>query len=309
MIGIQDIGVYIPQHRNDNLAMANHYQVDAHFITNKIGIHTTARKSNEEFSSDLCVKAFQDLMSRHPALASQIDCISVCTQNGDYQLPHTSAIVHSKLDLSSECAAFDISLGCSGYVYALHIMKSFMNDNGMHCGLLFTSDPYSQIVDKDDKNTHLLFGDAATVTLLTHDPVYTLEKGVFASYGKGYQALIKRPEAPLYMNGREIYNFVLKQIPGLIEKCLNKNNLSQDQVDYYLFHQASKYVIEKLTEKLQYDQEKVPFAIEEFGNTVSSSIPILLKEYFLTKKANTLLLCGFGVGLSMAATVIRRIES
>jgi 3-oxoacyl-[acyl-carrier-protein] synthase-3 len=306
MIGITDVDIYIPPQYFDNLSEHERFQVDQDFISNKIGILKTARKSDREFASDLCVKAFQNLQARHQDIKEKIDCLVVCTQNGDFSIPHTSAIVHGKLDLNQHCAAFDISLGCSGYVYALHVMKSFMADNNLECGLLFTSDPYSPILDKDDKNTTLIFGDAATVTVLTNNPTYAIKKGVFESYGKGYEALIKKHDKPLFMNGREIFNFVMGNIPSLINNCLEKNELIAEQVDYYLLHQASKFLVDKLTDRLQCDSNKVPFTIQEYGNTVSSTIPILLKNYLTDPFANTLLLCGFGVGLSMAATVIRK---
>lgn len=307
MIGIKDIGVYIPQARNNNFDMVDRYKIEPNFITEKIGIHQTSRMAENEQASAMCVKAFHDLQLNHPEIAEKIDCLTVCTQNGDYNIPHTSAIVHGKLDLPQQCAAFDISLGCSGYVYSLHVMKSFMEENDLKHGLLFTSDPYSLILDESDKNTNLLFGDGATVTLLTTDPVYQIEKGIFESCGKSFQALIKRPDKYLFMNGREIYNFVMQNIPKFIDKCLTKNQIPSDNIDYFLLHQASKYMIDRLISTLQYEPKKVPFSIQDFGNTVSSSIPILLKEYGLSANANNLLLCGFGVGLSMAATVIRRV--
>lgn len=309
MIGIQDIGVYIPSKKQNNLSLAKKFGIDTDFISDKIGIEATSRRSDDELASDLCVKAFDALCEQRSVIKEDIDCIVVCTQNGDYILPHTSAIVHAKLDLPKSCAVFDISLGCSGYVYSLHVMKSFMQENQFKKGLLFTSDPYSNILDENDKNTSLLFGDAATATLLTDKPTFNIEAGVFESYGKGYQALIKRPDEKLYMNGREIFNFVLGNIPGLIEKTLEKNNVQQETVDYFLFHQASKYVIDKLIQRLQCNKEKTPFSISGYGNTVSSSVPILLKEYGLANsKTNTVLLCGFGVGLSMASTIIRRVS-
>ncbi len=306
MIGITDVDIYIPSQYVDNLSEHDRFQVDKDFITNKIGIHQCTRKGNDEVASDLCTKAYENILARHPNLSEKVDCIVVCTQNGDYSIPHTSAIVHGKLGLNQHCAAFDISLGCSGYVYALHVIKSFMADNDLKCGLLFTSDPYSSILDNDDKNTALLFGDAATVTLLTETPIYQIQKGVFESYGKGYEALIKRQNKPLFMNGREIFNFVMGSIPALINNCLEKNQLMAAQVDYFLLHQASKFLIDKLTDRLDCDSNKVPFSIQSYGNTVSSSIPILLKEYLTNSSASTMILCGFGVGLSMAATVLRK---
>ena len=306
MIGITDIGVFIPSEKINNFSRMEQFEINEEFIQKKIGIHELAKKNTNETASDLCVKAYQNLLKNHPDMDDEIDCVVVCTQNGDFTIPHTAAIVHDKLELKQQVASFDISLGCSGYIYALHVMKSFMMDNDLKCGLLFTSDPYSDILDKDDKNTALLFGDAATVTLLTEQPKYHLQKGIFESYGQKHKTLIKRAAEPLHMNGREIFNFVLGKIPDLVSRSLTKNNLTPHQIDQFLFHQASLFLIEKLTHRLQVEKSKVPFKCQLYGNTVSSSIPILLKEEIDAFDKGHILMCGFGVGLSMAATVLNK---
>ncbi len=123
--------------------------------------HTLPRKSPDQETSDLCVAAFQDLCAGRHIDVSKIDCIVVCTQNPDSDgIPHVSAIVHGKLGLSETCASFDISLGCSGYVYGLSLVSSFMEANDLRKGLFFTADPYSKIIDMNDKNTSLLLGTA-----------------------------------------------------------------------------------------------------------------------------------------------------
>ena len=126
MIGIRNIGGYIPERRDDNFAKAHKYALDRAFIEKKIGIVATARKGDDQCASDMCKLALLDLQKRDSNCLDNVDCICVCTQNGDYQLPQTSAVLHQKLNLPIECAAFDISLGCSGYIYALHIMWGFL---------------------------------------------------------------------------------------------------------------------------------------------------------------------------------------
>jgi len=305
MIGITAVGTYIPDKKESNYEKLDRFEIEESFVANKIGFDSVAKKSAEETTSDLCVKAFANLASKREIDLSQIDFICVCTQNGDFQLPQTSAIIQSKLGVSIHCAAFDISLGCSGYVYSLHVAKAFMEENGLKNGLLFTADPYSSILDENDKNTSLLFGDAATVTLLSEDVKFELGKAVYLTVGKKYHTLIKRPDEPLFMNGREIFNFCLFRMPALIEKCLEKNQLKQRDIDYYLLHQASKYVLDKLTERAGFESSKVLFTAKAVGNTVSSTIPILLSEIF-EDKIKKLLICGFGVGLSAAASILKK---
>ena len=307
MLGIQSIASYIPSSVEENISKLERFDTDENFIQKKIGFEKLTRKHLYQKSSDLCVLAFEELQKKKNINIEEVDFVSVCTQNPDYNIPHTSAIVHKQLGLSINCAAFDISLGCSGWVYGIHNSIAFMDQNDLQCGLFFTSDPYSDIIDPEDKNTSLIFGDASTVTLITKSPLYRIKKGVFQTAGSKYEALIKRENKPLHMNGREIFNFVIKHTPRLIELCLEKNNLSPEKVDKYLFHQASKYIIDMLIKKAKLDSEKVIFSSQDIGNTVSSSIPIILEEEMQKTNSKTLLTSGFGVGLSMAATILERV--
>jgi len=307
MIGINNIGCYIASERISNLEKTEKHGVTHDFIAEKIGIASVARKKPAEKASDLCVLAYDDLVERVANSAlDDIEFLCVCTQNGDYQLPQTSAIVQTKLGISKNCAAFDISLGCSGYVYSLHIAKSFMDACGLKKGLLFTSDPYSEIIDPNDKNTDLLFGDGATATLLTDNPVFDLGNGVFETDGKMFEHLIKRDNEKLVMNGRGIFNFAMTHVPEIVTRCLNANALRKEGIDFFLFHQASKYIIDNLRRRIKLEQEKVPFLIKEYGNIVSSSIPIALREYLDKTDKINILICGFGVGLSIASSILRR---
>ena len=307
MIGINNIGCHIASERVSNLEKAEKHGVTHDFIMEKIGISSVARKNPAEKASDLCVLAYDDLAARVAESAlDDIEFLCVCTQNGDYQVPQTSAIVQTKLGISKKCAAFDISLGCSGYVYSLHIAKSFVESCGLKKGLLFTSDPYSEIIDPNDKNTDLLFGDGATATLLTDNPVFDLGNGVFETDGKMFEHLIKRDNEKLVMNGRGIFNFAMTHVPEIVTRCLNANALRKEEIDFFLLHQASKYIIDNLRRRMKLEQGKVPFLIKEYGNTVSSSIPIVLKECLDKTDKKNILLCGFGVGLSIAASVLRR---
>lgn len=308
MIGIEAIGSYICENKEDNYTkIFNGTSVDADFIKNKIGIDRVSRKKQDEKCSDLCMYAFDDLCRNYDIDINEIGLICVCTQNGDYGLPHTSAVLHSKLNAPNKCAVFDINLGCSGYVYSIDLIKSFMEQNNIKKGLLFTSDAYSSILDKNDKNTSLIFGDASTVTLLSDNPVYELQKSSYYSYGEYYDTLIKKDDEPLYMNGKMIFNFSLINVPDVINDCLQVNALSKEDIDYFVLHQANKYMVEKLVNRLKIPQDKVPLKIKDYGNTVSSSIPIVLSEIICARN-NHLLLCGFGVGLSIASIVIRKVK-
>ena len=305
MIGIKSISSYICDKKESNFGkIFNNETVADTFITNKVGITSVARKNEYETASDLCIKVYESFIKKNKDFdASLVDCICVCTQNGDYNLPHTSAVVHGMLGFSSNCAVFDISLGCSGYVYSLNIMKNFMEANGLKNGLLFTSDPYSDIIDKDDKNTSLIFGDGASITYLSENYIYNIGQISLFSDGSLYNMLIHEKDKALFMDGRMIFNFALENVPNIINNTLLSAEITKDEIDLFILHQASKYIVDNLVRRMKLDKTKVPFNIRDYGNTVSSSIPIILEEYICSNK-NKILLCGFGVGLSIASLIL-----
>ncbi|OFX88781.1 MAG: 3-oxoacyl-ACP synthase [Bacteroidetes bacterium GWF2_33_16] len=306
MIGIQEIATYLPEKRLSNFDLVKKFELEPGFIENKIGISSVSIKEPNEEASDLCVKAFRLLEAKTEIDKSKIDCLIVVTQNGDYNLPHTSAIVHGKLDMQEKCACFDISLGCSGFVYGLSVIESFMSSNNYSKGLLFTADPYSKVIDNNDKNTRLLFGDAATVTLITNQPVLTSGKFNFGTIGKDYENLICKNNI-LQMNGRMIFNFAAKYVPEDIKDLLLNNNIELDEIDLFVFHQGSKFIVDTITKRMKIESNKVPFNIQNFGNTISSSIPIILEEVIANKSIKKIVVCGFGVGLSWSSTILTKI--
>ena len=305
MIGIQEIASYIPERRVSNYNKKKKFDITDEFIKEKIGVESVSIKDTTEDSSDLCVKAFQKLQEKISINKNEIEVLIVITQNPDYNLPHTGAIVHGKLDLPESCASFDVSLGCSGFVYGLSIIESFMKCNNMTKGLLFTADPYSKIIDPYDKNTSLLFGDASSVTLISDKPVYISKGYSFGTIGKAYKDLICEDNT-LYMNGRAISTFARRQIPSTIFELLKKGNLELNDIDKYLFHQGSRYLVTSIAKQLKLDESKYVFDIYDYGNTVSSSIPILLEKQIPETKNKLLLASGFGVGLSWSNVIIER---
>jgi len=244
MIGISQIGTYIPEEKVSNLDLLEKFDVSEEFVREKIGVLHRARKGPEQKASDLCVKAFEDLKRKTSFNLEGIECCVVVTQNPDFNIPHTSAIVHCQLDLPEDCASFDISLGCSGYVYALSIVMAFMQANGMKKGLLFTADPYSEVVDEDDKNTALIFGDAGTVSLLESSASLTPLAFDFGSKGKSYKGLIN--EEKLYMNGRAVFGFTATVVPSSINKLLNKLSLTKENIDQFDLEQAWEEAIKNV---------------------------------------------------------------
>ena len=304
---ITAVAHYIPNLVEENLQKQKKFGVNQDFIMNKLGVKQVSRMLAGEDTSDMCVKAY-DALPKHER-PNKIDCIVVCTQNPDGAgIPHTSAIIHNKLNLSEQCACFDISLGCSGYVYSLSVLKSFMESNDFNSGLLFTADPYSKIINPDDKNTVMLFGDAATVTVMQKDSAknkgFSLKNFVFHTRGKDWKALHNN-EGTLVMNGRAIFNFALTNVPMQIKMLMETSNIKITDVDAFLFHQGSKLIVEKITKRIDVDEKKVPVMLEKYGNTVSSSIPLILESIIKEKDKEIIVMSGFGVGLSWASCVAK----
>ncbi len=308
MIGIQAIGTYIPSGRIDNSLRMKQFDVDEAFLRDKTGMLRLAVKEDNEETSDLCCRAFSDLLSKTQLQVGEVECIVVCTQNPDgHGLPHTSAIVHAKLGLPDSCAAFDISLGCSGFVYGLSVIQGFMQANGFRKGVLFTADPYSKIIDGQDKNTALLFGDGATATLISDSPMWRTGQFLFGSHGQDSSSIqTDRITNKLSMNGRAVFTFSATVVPKNIIDMLTANNLNCEDIDCFALHQGSRYIVDTLRKKLGVEENKVPFVAADYGNTVSSSIPIILSN--VDSAFKHIVIAGFGVGLSWASTVLFKIN-
>lgn len=308
MIGIREIATYIPSSGRDNFKLARQFGKNDEFVTNRLGGHVLPLMEEGMETSDLAVNALSNLLKKTGLNKNEIDCIVICTQNPDGNgLPHTSAIVQEKAGLSEKVAAFDISLGCSGFVYGLNVVKGFMNAADLKTGVLITADPYSKIIDDQDVNTVMLFGDAATATLLTkHNPKFLFGQSLYATYGKGRNDL-KNIDGTLYMNGRNVFNFVATKGVQQITELLKKGKLSKEEIDCYVLHQGSRYIVETVAGKLDI-LEKTIVSMKNTGNTVSSSIPLILEKIFEDKNMNRVLISGFGVGFSIGTMIINRME-
>jgi 3-oxoacyl-[acyl-carrier-protein] synthase-3 len=305
-IGIKDIASYIPENRISNYERKDIFKITDTFIEDKLGVKQIAVKRDDEETSDLCVKAYENLSRKTSIVSSDIEVLTVVTQNPDTIIPHTSSIVHGKLGLKENCACFDIALGCAGFVYGLGIIQSFMKEHGFGTGLLFTADPYSKIVDTTDKNTSLLFGDASSVTLISVNPVYVSRGMTFGTLGSNYRELTYTG-GKLQMHGRAVFNFIMRYVPDDIHTLLKKSKIDLRDIDKFVFHQGSRYIVDMLTKRLKLDKDKVVFDIYDYGNTVSSSIPIILEKEISDINNKNILISGFGTGLSWSSALLARV--
>ncbi|MQT47874.1 MULTISPECIES: ketoacyl-ACP synthase III [Pseudomonas] len=307
MIGIKNIASYIPVGRIDNLAQAASFDRSEAFVMAKVGTASLPVKRADEETSDLCVAAIHNLLEQNTDLrAERIEALVVVTQNGDGEgLPHTSAIVQHKLGLPVQTACFDISLGCSGFVYGLYVLAGFMQAMNLKNAVLVTADPYSKHINHSDRATTLLFGDAATATWVGENPTWKLGPARFGTDGGGAEHLVRR-DGLFHMNGRNVLEFASARIAPQIEEVLELAGLTLDMVDRVLLHQGSATIIDLLSRNLGANGHKVIKDLSGVGNTVSSSIPLLMARHAAESSWNNLVISGFGVGLSWGSAVLQR---
>jgi len=308
MIGIKYITSYIPRDFIDNVAQGEKFGESRDYIINKIGAYRLPRKLNGQETSDLACCAIEKLLNKSDLLQEKMEALVVVTQNGDgHGLPHTSAIIHKKLGLRQDVATFDVSLGCSGYVYGLAILKGFLQASGLNSGVLVTADPYSKIIDPQDRATTLLFGDAATATWLGEDAIWDIGQPTFVTDShRGCHLAVNGGK--LHMNGWQIFNFAAMNVPHQIAIMLDKEELAVEEVDLFIVHQGTAAIVEAIARKFPTVRERFILDLSTTGNTVSSSIPILLEKYYKKPSIKRVLLSGFGVGLSLATILLDRRE-
>ena len=315
--GIKDIQIYLPDGVLDNKELIEKFGFEAEFLEQKIGI-TSRRIAKDKTVSDMAVHAAERLFKENADLSpGDVELLVVCTQNPDFKIPHTAAIVQDRLGLPL-ISTFDINLACSGYIYSLAVIISLMETQGIGNAVLVTSDAYSKVIDKTDRDTMAIFGDAATATWIAPGGLCHPMKYSLGTNGKDYDKLIVRNTASgtesslpdnrevLFMNGREIFNFMMKCIPEDTGKCLEKNDLTIDNIDYFIFHQANKYMLDCLRKRMRIPENKMVYDLENTGNTVSSSIPIALKHLMEKEdlSGSRIFISGFGAGLSWASTIL-----
>ena len=318
---IKHISYYLPSNKLSNEEIVNQFpEWDSEKIIQKIGVKNRGITSKNQFTSDIATEAVNSLCLEHKIDKFDIDYLIVCTQSPDYYLPTTACIVQNKVGLSTNCAAIDINQGCSGYIYGLSLAKGLIVSKIAKNVVLVTAEMYSKHIHKQDKGNLSIFGDAATATLISSEGLYRIGEFSLGTDGSGFENLIVKNggmknsktlednepnDNYLYMNGSEIFNFTAKAVPELIAKTLEKNNESISSIDQFIFHQANTFMLNYLRKKINIPTDKFLIDMEDYGNTVSSTIPIALKNRIdESLEEHKLLLAGFGVGYSWGALVI-----
>jgi 3-oxoacyl-[acyl-carrier-protein] synthase-3 len=321
---IKTIAYYLPEKilTNEELA-ADFPDWPAEKIKNKLGIVKRHLCEADECASDLAIKATQKLFATGACDPQEIEFILFCSQTPDYFLPTTACILQQRLGISNSAGALDFNLGCSGYVYGLSLAKGLIETGQANNVLLITAETYSKFIRKEDKNVRTIFGDGAAATFIekldSNEITSSIGPFVFGTDGAGANDLIvktggfREPRTDnqpliLTMDGPKIFSFSVKQVPESVNKLLKLTGHELNDIDLFVFHQANAYMLEHLRDKLNIPSDKFLIDLENQGNTVSASIPIALANGIQQGKIRSgqlIMLVGFGVGLSWAATLIR----
>lgn len=292
-------------------------EADCQRLADKIGIYSRPIAATGQYTSDLARKAVESLLVQTNTSVDAIGALLVCTQTPDHLIPGVSSRLHGQLGFPQDCFVLDINQGCSGFVLGTQVMSNWVRAEG-GSGMLVNADTYSKLIRHDDLTTRALFGDAAAAVLYStqRNGLRVVDCRSYAD-GTGYDAFVARGSAlqrdvgapsGICMDGPGILNFALRKVPEAIDSALGSRGLSLDQLRMVLFHQANRFMVGQLARKLKLTSDQAPQNCEHWGNTVSASIPLLLKEQWPDlRPGDRVLAVGFGVGLSWGTMLLERV--
>jgi 3-oxoacyl-[acyl-carrier-protein] synthase-3 len=320
-VAIRGLATAVPEATFNNLTDSTRFPPEeVRKVVAMAGI-TERRVAGESLcSTDLCFDAAEALLEGLHWPRASIDGLIMVTQTPDYFMPSSSSVLHQRLGLSEGCAAFDLGLGCSGYVYGLWLASMMLTTGGLRRVLLLHGETPTRYAGESDRAVALLFGDAGSATAIERD-----DSAGVASYfslytdGSGYEDLIVEaggfrdrfssdPAAHhVKMNGANVFNFTIKVIPPLIDEMHRIANRSTEDVDYYIFHQSNRFIIKHLIATCSLPAERVPIVLDRFGNSGGPSVPLTITQGVAEagERPLWLMLLGYGAGLSWGAALVR----
>lgn len=321
-IGIAGIACAVP----DNYVSVGSFiptfgeEVISKFIAG-VGIKGMYRALPDQTAGDLAYAAAENLFSHLPVDREKIGALVFVTQSGDYRRPSTACVLQHRLGLSMDCAALEINLGCSGFVYGLQTAMSMMSQSDMEYALLLMGETASKLVHPQDKSVAMMYGDAGAAVLLRRDPK-AATKTLLCTDGGRFKAIIlpaggfrdmnppddrflcndgiERSLYDIYMEGTTVFSFSISDVPKTIQTYLERTGTTTEDYDLFLFHQANQFIIKQLTKKMKVDPDKVPISLDRYGNSGGISIPLTLCANYAGTGTGParLFMAGFGIGLS-----------
>ncbi len=328
---IKAISYYLPERVVTNEDLVKEFpEWDVEKVYSKVGVKERHLAGEAETAGDLAEKAALKLFEEYQVSPSDIDFILLCTQSPDYRLPSTACILQDRLGIPTSAGAFDYDLGCSGCIYGMAVAKGLIAAGLASNVLLLTAETYTKYLHPDDKSNRTIFGDGAAACLISKEKgLAEIGDFVFGTDGSGADNLMVKTQGArfpertglstedddghvnredyLYMNGSAIFNFTLEQVPPMMKQLLEKSGLGKDDIDYYVFHQANKYMLSTLRKICGISKDRFHIDLEHTGNTVSSTVLISLKDCLdqgVIHPGMRVMACGFGVGLSYGGTLL-----
>ena len=335
-VGVTALAGAVPRTVIDNYKYTLHFPEDQVLeVVDKVGIYERRFADEHTCSSDLCFAAAEKLITDNIIHKEEIDLLIFISQTPDFRMPATSVLLQDRLGLPNSTIAFDINLGCSAFIYGLSVAYSFMQQNGLRKALILDGETRSKVYSPKDRRSAFLFGDGGIAALVEHDEKFgesffslnsdgsrgdlikinaggyrlpssaeTLKEKVVDEYGN------IRSEEQGYMNGGDVFNFVIREIPRDIKKIIEWSGVDIHSLDYYVFHQANNFINSYLAKKLKLDTAKIPSTIAKYGNTSSVSVPLTIVDQLKGKLNGKkhLMLSAFGVGMTWATAFVPFID-
>lgn len=331
MAFIKGISYYLPERVVTNEELIKEFpewSVDK--VAQKVGVDSRHLAAVEETAGDMAEKAARKLLQEYNIDPKSIDFLMLCTQSPDYFLPSTACILQDRLGITTSSGAFDYNLGCSGCIYGMAMAKGLIAAGIAKNVLLLTAETYNKYLHPSDKSNRSIFGDGAAACLISTEGFAEIGEFSLGTDGRGANNLIVKTGASrikestgkfvedeeghvwyddyLYMNGGAIFNFTLEAVPALMTNILKKNRLEKNEVDYFVFHQANKFMLNTIRKVCVLPKDKFYVNLSETGNTVSSTVMIGLKDCIekqTIKSGDKVMITGFGVGLSWGGTILK----
>ena len=328
---IKALSYNLPQNVVTNEVLEEEFpEWNAEKVAQKVGVRQRHLAAEGETAGDMAEKAARKLFEEYSIDPQTVDFLLFCTQSPDYFLPSTACILQDRLGIPTRSGAFDFNLGCSGCIYGMAVAKGLIAAGIARNVLLLTAETYTKYLHPTDKSNRSIFGDGAAACLISTEGFAEIGEFSLGTDGSGARHLMVKTGAArqkaatglweedeeghiryddyLYMNGGEIFNFTLDTVPVMMQEVLSKNLLVKDQIDYYVFHQANKYMLNTLRQVCMLPKEKFYVDLTDTGNTVSSTVLIGLKDCIdkgIITPGKQVMIAGFGVGLSWGGTILR----
>lgn len=331
MAYIKALSCYLPERIVTNEELLREFpewSVDK--VAAKVGVDARHLAAPDETAGDMAEKAARRLFKEYNVSPTNIDFVLLCTQSPDYFLPSTACLLQHKLGIPKSAGAFDYDLGCSGCVYGLAVAKGLISAGIARNVLLLTAETYNKYLHPSDKSNRSIFGDGAAACLVSTEGFAEIGDFVLGTDGSGANHLIVKTGASrqkektglsvtddeghtwfddyLYMNGGAVFNFTLDVVPSMMKQVLEKHGLEKEDIDYYVFHQANKFMLSTIRKVCGIPKDRFYNNLSQTGNTVSSTVLIGLKDCLENATIHSgmkVMVAGFGVGLSWGGTILR----